>query len=125
VDEHQHAIVESEKRLATARDELNKTRQAVQEQQELLEADVRRLEAELKEAEVSLPSDVRDAYDRGVKSKGSDAMAAVENDSCGGCFSRLTPNIHNALAMGRIVFCQSCGRLMYLSEDRGLAPSGA
>lgn len=125
VDEHQRVIVEAEKRGATAREELSKTRQAVDAQQALLEADVRRLEAELKEAEVTLPPDVRDAYDRGVKSKGSDAMAAVENNSCGGCFSQLTPNTHNALAMSRIVFCQSCGRLLYLPEDRSLASSGA
>ncbi len=37
--------------------------------------DVQRLEGELKEAEKALPADFRDAYQRIVKSKGSDAMA--------------------------------------------------
>ena len=121
VDEFQRLIAAAEDRLSKAREELNKNRHAVQEQQALLEADVVRLEAELKESEVGLPSEIRDAYDRVVKSKGSDAMAAVEGESCGGCCSNLTPNTMNALAMGRIVFCQSCGRLLYLTEGRGTA----
>jgi len=119
VDEFQQVTAAAEGRLSTAREELNKVRQAVNEQQALLETDVVRLEAELKESEIGLPPDIRDAYDRGVKSKGSDAMAAVEGESCGGCFSNLTPNTMNALAMGRIVFCQSCGRLLYFTEGRG------
>ena len=80
--------------------------------------DVERLEGDLKKAEATLPADFRDAYNRIVKSRGSDAMAQVEGDSCGGCFQHITANTHNALAMGRAVFCLSCGRLLYLPEDR-------
>ncbi len=77
-----------------------------------------RLEAELKQAESVLPHEFRLAYDRIMKSKGSDGMAEVEGECCGGCFQRLTPNIFNQLVMSQAVFCPSCGRLMYLPEDR-------
>src|SRR5262249_39274432 len=92
--------------------------QAVRDQQGSLQGDVDRLEADLKKAEATLPDDFRVAYNRIVKSRGSDAMAAVEGESCGGCFQRLTANTFNELSMGRAIFCQSCGRLLYLPEDR-------
>ena len=85
-----------------------------------VEAELVRVEAELRQAEVNLPPDVRDAYQRVVKSKGSDAMAQVDGDSCSGCYSNITPNMQNALQLDRLVFCQSCGRLLYLPEDRAV-----
>lgn len=118
IDEYQAAIKECQDKLAKGKEELAKTQTAVREQQGLLQGDVDRLEAELKKAEELLPPDFRDAYHRVVKSRGSDAMAQVEGESCSGCFQRITPNTINALAMGRAVFCLSCGRLLYLPEDR-------
>jgi predicted nucleic acid-binding Zn-ribbon protein len=118
VDETQAIIKESQEKIAKAKEELAKVQQAVHDQQGSLQADVSRLEADLKRAESMLPADFRDAYNRIVKSRGSDAMAQVEGESCGGCFQRITANTYNSLAMGRAIFCQSCGRLLYLPEDR-------
>ena len=118
VDETQVVIKEAQDKIAKAKEELTKAQQSVHDQQSLLEADVSRLQAELQRAEATLPADFREVYNRIVKSKGSDAMAQVEGENCGGCYQRITPNVYNALIMGRAVFCQSCGRLMYLPEDR-------
>jgi predicted nucleic acid-binding Zn-ribbon protein len=118
IDEFQAVIKECQDKLAKGKDELVKTQQAVKSQSGALQTDVDRLEADLKKAEATLPGDFRDAYNRIVKSRGSDAMAQVDGESCGGCFQRITANTYNALAMGRAIFCQSCGRLLYLPEDR-------
>jgi predicted nucleic acid-binding Zn-ribbon protein len=118
VDEMQLQIKEAQEKVAKAKEELAKTQQTVRGQQSSLEEDVTRLESDLVRAEASLPADFREAYNRVVKSKGSDAMAQVEGETCGGCFHRITANVYSSLIMGRAVFCQSCGRLMYLPEDR-------
>jgi predicted nucleic acid-binding Zn-ribbon protein len=120
IDELTRLIGDAEQKLARGKEELAKTGQAVRDQEGLIAGDVKRLEAELKQAETALPADFRDAYDRVVKSKGSDAMAQIEGESCGGCFQQVTPNMYNTLAMDRLVFCQSCGRLLYLPEDRSV-----
>lgn len=117
------AVAEAEQNLAKGREELVKSQGQVRDQQGTLMGDVARLEAELKTVEVTLPTDFRDAYHRIVHSKGSDAMAQVDGEVCGGCHHRLTPNVFSSLLMGRIVACQSCGRLLYLPEDR--SPGGA
>lgn len=118
IDEFQGVIKDCQDKLAKGKEEFSKTQAAVRDQQGLLQGDVTRLEGELVKAESTLPDDLRDAYSRIVKGRGSDAMAQVEGESCGGCFQRLTPNTHNALNMGRAVFCHSCGRLLYPPEDR-------
>lgn len=111
-------IAEAEQNLSKGRDELTKSEQQVREQHDLLIGDVQRLEAELKKVEVGLPGDIREVYERVVKSKGTDAMAQVEGETCGGCYHHLTANIFSTLLMGRVVCCQSCGRMLYLPEDR-------
>ncbi len=78
------------------------------------EADVARLEVELRNAEQQLPDNIGDAYERSVESKGPDAMSAVEDESCGGCYRMLTLNMSNKLKLGKVVFCENCGRLLYL-----------
>ena len=119
IDQLGAAATEAEQKVTKGKEELTKIRQQVAEQHDRLADEVRRLEADLKEAEAVLPADFRDAYFRIVKSKGSDAMAQVENGTCTGCYQQITQNMHNTLLMGRIVFCQgSCGRLLYLPEDR-------
>lgn len=119
IDEFAAIVTDAEQKLAKGKEDLAKSRAQVAEQHDHLADEVRRVEGELKESETILPDDFRDAYYRIVKSKGSDAMAQVENGTCTGCYQQITQNMHNALLMGRIVFCQgSCGRLLYLPEDR-------
>jgi predicted nucleic acid-binding Zn-ribbon protein len=118
IDGYTSQITEAEQNLAKGREELAKIEQQVREQHDRLMGDVQRLEEELKKVEVELPADFRDAYQRVVKGKGSDAMAQVEGETCGGCYHHLTANIFSSLLMNRVVCCQSCGRLLYLPEDR-------
>ncbi|MGE0608995.1 MAG: zinc ribbon domain-containing protein [Pirellulales bacterium] len=118
VDEVHGKIGEAEQRLAKGKEELAKTHNSIREQLGQIEVDIKRLEIDLREAEAGLPTDIRSDYDRVVKSRGSEAMAAVEGECCGGCFNTLTPNMFNSLHMSHAVFCKNCGCLLYLPEDR-------
>ncbi len=124
IDELAATIAAAEQNLAKGRHDLAKIRQSVADQHDSLAIDLGRLEGELKQAESNLPEDFRAAYFRIVKSKGSDAMAQVEGGTCTGCCQQITQNMHAGLLMGKIVFCQgSCGRLLYLPEDRAPGPA--
>lgn len=121
VDDFQRKIAEAQENVGKGKEELARTSEAVSAKEGELKSEVARLEAELRETEEVLPVDARDAYQRMVKSRGSDCMARVEGDSCGGCFQQLTPNAQNSLRLGQMVVCGSCGRLLYLPEDRSVA----
>jgi uncharacterized protein len=118
VDDFKRQAIDAETQLGKGREELAKAEATVREQEGLIRGDIERLKADLAMAESSLPVDVRDGYERIVRSRGSDALASVQGDVCGGCFQQLTPNMTNELLLSRVVFCKTCGRLLYLPEDR-------
>lgn len=102
--------------IATAKRLLAETQAKVDGESAKLETEVARIKADLDSAEGELPVDSREVYRRIVKSKGAEAMAAVEGESCGGCFQQLTGNMLAELSMGRVVPCRNCGCLLYLSK---------
>ncbi len=120
VDELEKTVQEAKVNVGKGKDELGSLKQQVQDQRDQLLVDVQRLESELASAEERLPPDARDVYQRIIRSKGSDAMAQVEGEFCSGCHRQITPNNYNSMRLGQIVFCPSCGRLLYLPEDRSI-----
>lgn len=116
LDVYQAGIGEANVNLAKAKEELEKTRKRVAEVQQQLEGELSRVLAELQNVEEELPEDFRVEYLRLAKAKGEDALAPLENDSCGGCYQMLSPQTVNQLRMGKPIFCSSCGRLLYLPE---------
>ncbi len=122
IDEMQLAVGEAKQNLAKSKEELQKIEQAVEAKAANLQSEIDRLMGDLQAAETQLPADFKAMYDRVIKAMGSDALAPVDGECCGGCFHRLTPNVYNQLYMSHAIFCSSCGRLIYLPEDR--SPSG-
>ncbi len=120
VDAIQPRIAEAADALQKARDKAAKTHTDVEREMPLIEGDITRLEAELKEAEVALPADSKELYDRVVRQRGEDALAAVEGQNCLGCYTSVPLNVCNQIMLGYPVFCKTCGRLLYIpeSEDR-------
>ena len=111
------AVKEADKTLASGKLELDKARRAVQDSAASIAADVQRLEAELAQAEKSLPADLKADYQRVVRSKGADSLAVADDGVCTGCGHQITLNMQNELRLARLVFCKSCGRILYLSGE--------
>jgi len=53
-------------------------------------------------------------YSRLVNARNEAAMAGIENNTCGGCYHVLTPKVVDRLTLQQVVFCPSCGVLLYL-----------
>ena len=117
MDEHQKLVEQTDTQVTKAAEELKRLKDRVEGQREQLELDVARSTGELADAEKELPDDFRVEYDRMVKARGDEALTAVDGEMCGGCYQMITPQMLNDLKLARPVFCKSCGRLLYLSED--------
>ena len=100
-----------------AREKAQKVRSDVDGQEPLIQGDLRRLEAELKECEASLPATVKELYDRVVRQRGEDALAAVENQYCSGCHQQVPINVCAEIMLDHPMFCKACGRLLYMPEE--------
>ena len=116
IEQLQVAAGQAEQILDQGKEKLEKTRGEVAGQTQSLQNDVASLEEELTAAERNLPVELREPYQRNVKERGEDGMAAVEDEVCSGCHTRITPNTLSELAMDRVLLCKSCGRLLYQAE---------
>jgi len=107
----------AEEELAKAQAEMTKLKATVADQAATIKSEIVRLEGELKQVESTLPADMREAYERAVKSMGDGALAPAEGDTCTGCNRQFTTNMLSDLMMGKIIFCKSCGCLLYIPEE--------
>ena len=120
IDELAGQVGEQEKKITAVRIELEEVVSRVAEQSESIREDIERLEVDLETAESALQGDVRVNYDRIVRAKGGDALAPMDGGYCSGCSQQLTTNIQANLTMGKPIFCPTCGRLLYMPEDRSV-----
>ena len=116
IDAVKPAVPAAETEITAAKKLLADAEAKVKAETGRLEAEVVRIRGELQTAEKDLADDVREKYDRVVKQKGADGMAAVDGQTCGGCYQQLTGNMLSDVLLGRIIICRSCGRLLYLPE---------
>jgi uncharacterized protein len=117
IDQCTISVKEAEKQLGAGKQELEKGRRGVQDSAASIAADIQRLEAELATAEKSLPADLKADYQRVVRSKGADSLAAADDGTCTGCGQSITLNMQNELRLSKLIFCKSCGRILYLPGD--------
>lgn len=116
IDAFQSKVTEAETTKAAAAQKAAEVRKEVAAIEPSLKGDIARLEAELKESEATLPADVRDLYNRTVRQRGEEALAAIENQCCSGCNQQVPLNVCNLVMMGQPVTCRTCGCLLYLPE---------
>ena len=117
IDDFKTTLDKAKAAAQVGHQQAKRIREEVENEKPLIEADLKRLRAELQQSENSLPADVRYSYQRVVKAKGEDALAPMHGSFCSGCNRRVLLNMLADLKMSKPVFCKSCGRLLYLAEE--------
>lgn len=114
VDRTQIELKQFEQEVAAVETDMKKLAGQIEQKIPGLKERSERLRAQVAETEKFLPDDVADKYRRLVQVHGADALASVENKSCSNCFLSLTQQMIMELKSGKLLFCKSCGRLLYL-----------
>lgn len=117
IDGHEAAVEAAKEDVAKSKGDLEKIRSRVEAEREGIEGDIARLEQELSAAEGDLDSEFKVQYERLARLRGDESMAAIEGQSCTGCYVMITPQMYNELTLSLPVFCKSCGRLLYIPEE--------
>ena len=118
VDAFQLKIAAADLVLKTTKEKVAASRKLFEDQSAAIENDIVRLEAELKQAEAELPENILQTYRRLVGKRGEDALAEVIDGACGGCCQQVTVNVQANIRLLQPSFCQSCGRLLYIAEEK-------
>lgn len=119
VEAAKQKLPEKEKLVEDAKADLDNLQSTISEKQQGMEQDLSRIKNELEETEAQLPADTQETYRRSVRSKGPEALASVEMETCQGCFHKLTTNMFVSLKMDKFITCRNCGRILYLPESAG------
>jgi predicted nucleic acid-binding Zn-ribbon protein len=90
---------------------------SVNERLVVLREDLQRIETEREEAEQLVPAAAKAEYTRLVSARGEEALAPIDDQTCGGCCQMLTTQIMNQIAMSRLVRCPTCGAFLYRREQ--------
>lgn len=113
VDACQKQIARCDADVAELQKKVEETRKQVDAVRDDLERRAGQVEAELTEKERELPVELLDVYRRLVQAHGAEALAKVEKDVCTSCYKIISPQERVQLNTNKILFCRSCGRLMY------------
>ena len=116
-DEQEKQIKIAEQELERHNAELAELMETVEGRSEQLVSSLAECEERLQTAESSLPSDMQDIYRRVIKTRGQDALSSVTGQTCRGCYTSITPQMHNELLQNTMVLCKSCGRILYMDQD--------
>lgn len=115
-------ILEAE--VAAAQSELDKQNEDqvariadVNEKMTIVQADLANVETQLKNAEAAVPAAARADYKRLTDARGEDALAPVEDESCGGCYQTLTMQHMETLRMSLLSRCPNCNAFLYFPEN--------
>ena len=71
------------------------------------------LNGKITEAEKKVPASAADQYHRLKGAHGASALARVEESACGTCYAAISAQNNVALNLGKLLFCDSCGRILY------------
>ena len=82
-----------------------------------LQGELARVNAELEQSEEQIPGAVMVEYRRVIKAKGEEALAPVEDESCGGCYQVLTTQYIDRLRMSVLIRCPNCNAFLYMPES--------
>ena len=117
IDLAQKEVKRLEEELVTVKANEARIIAEVAAQEPTLKARIAELQVAVKAAEQFLPGDAAANYRRLVGAYGSEGMAEVVNSTCTSCYVSQTPQQLLQLRTGQILFCKTCGKLLYIGEE--------
>jgi len=96
------------------------------EQKERAEARVKEIDGRLSQLHTQRKQVIPDIdpkilyeYERILRSRNGLAIAAVQDNSCGGCHMLVPPQVINLIKMyANVITCEMCNRILYITETR-------
>ena len=112
-DEKMAAVAQTERELKQAEGELEEFKKELEYKLQKMAARSQALERKIQELEGQLDPKTLSDYRRLIAIRGENALAACENGTCTACYTGQTPQTCSELSIGRVVYCDSCGAMLY------------
>jgi len=121
IDKDKAELKELAQRTQEAEAESSRQKEAVSAALADADARIERLESEREDLKEKIPKKFLSPYERLHRRGDGNAMARCQNFICGACRMSLTANTVNLLMAGnKLIYCHSCGRILYIPEDEDI-----
>lgn len=120
IDTLETQLAQTKEKLIAAEADAAKRVAEIEERQKRVTFDLNRVDVQLEETEMRIPASVQADYRRLIRARGEEALAPVENESCGGCYQTLTTQIVSQIMLSQLTYCPNCNAILYLPEDRSV-----
>ena len=115
IDQLHEAVAVAEKELDAKNSEHEKRVSDIESRMKVAQSDLEQIRAELEKSESQIPASVKSEYRRLTESRGDEALAPIEDDSCGGCNQTLTTQMIDRVRLGFLTDCPACSAWLYNS----------
>jgi hypothetical protein len=118
-------IEQAEKDYRTMKDRFAEEEKKIKAQEVKIREEIKEIEIKIKEMadkrsliSQDIDKETLSKYEQLLETRAGLAIVPVENESCGACHMRLTPQTINEIKMYKdFVFCENCVRCLYIPED--------
>lgn len=118
VDATIELLAQDKQAVTTTEEQLAKYKAEFAERKLGLDARAAELKQKIQQSETLIPAGhQREKYQRLAATQGADAMASVDEGGCSGCYTQIPMQNRILLNQNEIVFCGSCGRLLYKQPE--------
>lgn len=113
IDALEEQLKQTELELDKAKQEQTKRLEEIEARQTQVQEDLQRIELQLGEAEAEIPTAMKADYRRLIEARGEEAMAPIEDESCGGCYQTLTTQVISQVKLNKLTYCPNCNAILY------------
>lgn len=114
VDAAQLAVKKLEDEVAQSKADASRVAAEISAAEPGLQSRLAELQKAIANAEARLPEEVLVPYRRLVQAHGAGALAEVDGTTCTSCYVSLPPQWVVRVRAGELIFCKTCGRLLYM-----------
>ncbi|MCC9603327.1 phospholipase [Stieleria sp. JC731] len=113
IDSLNEVVTKAEEELQSNIAEQDERADKVRSRLEVVKGDLAHVREELAKAEKLVPASVKSEYVRLSTSRGDEALAPIEDESCGGCNQMLTTQMIDRIRLGFLIECPACAAWLY------------
>jgi uncharacterized protein len=116
--EKQKAIIgDAEKQFAAVKSQFDRQTSDIDQKMKAISGQLVEIEADRAKLVEAVDEDLRDTYERLIRSKNGEAVVALQHDVCSGCHMKVTPTTSSKCRSRKeIVHCENCGRILYWED---------
>ena len=113
IDQLQESVGQAEKELAEKQSEHEERVKSIETRMVQIRSDLDHVKEELEKSESEIPMVARSEYRRLTESRGEEALAPIEDGSCGGCNQTLSPQTIDRVRLNFLTECPCCSSWLY------------